>query len=135
MPRPRVCGAILQADTILMVRHEYEGRAYWTLPGGGVEPHEGFVQAIVREVQEETGLTVNVIRFLFERTCLSGAEERIERCYLLEIVGDQQPQLGFDPEEVHLEPNDRMLKAVQWLSLDKLRADIQVAKVMASLYP
>lgn len=30
----------------------------YTLPGGHVEPNEGFVDAVVREMQEETGLTV-----------------------------------------------------------------------------
>ena len=30
----------------------------WTLPGGHIEPGEDFREAIVREVEEETGLTI-----------------------------------------------------------------------------
>jgi len=34
----------------------------WVLPGGGVEPHEDPKAAAIREVLEETGITVEVTR-------------------------------------------------------------------------
>lgn len=37
------------------VKQDWQG---WTIPGGHVEPGEAIVDAVVREMQEETGLTV-----------------------------------------------------------------------------
>ena len=42
---------------ILVVRQNYDERK-WMLPGGGVEHGETFEQAAVREVLEETGITI-----------------------------------------------------------------------------
>ncbi|WP_093083913.1 NUDIX hydrolase [Pseudonocardia oroxyli] len=46
---------------ILLVRRRNEpGRGRWSVPGGRVEPGESDAQALVREMAEETGLTVEV---------------------------------------------------------------------------
>jgi 8-oxo-dGTP pyrophosphatase MutT (NUDIX family) len=37
---------------------------WWGLPGGRIEPGESAIEAAVREVKEETGLTIRVIRLL-----------------------------------------------------------------------
>jgi 8-oxo-dGTP diphosphatase len=37
---------------------------HWLLPGGGVEPGESAEEAIVREIQEETGMVMKNVRFV-----------------------------------------------------------------------
>jgi len=54
-------GAIIRdgAGRLLLIQRGHEpGRGLWSLPGGRVEPGESDEQAVVREVREETGLTV-----------------------------------------------------------------------------
>ncbi len=58
--RIRVAGILFKDDQILLVRHEKNGKSYWLLPGGGVEFGESADQALIREFQEEVGLSINV---------------------------------------------------------------------------
>ncbi|MBL8038961.1 MAG: NUDIX domain-containing protein [Nitrospira sp.] len=51
-----------QDDTILLEKRRDCG--WWGLPGGRVEPGESLVEAAVREVREETGLTVEVTHLI-----------------------------------------------------------------------
>lgn len=39
------------------------GKVYYDLPGGGQHPFESMEQAVLREVKEETGYTVRILRF------------------------------------------------------------------------
>jgi ADP-ribose pyrophosphatase YjhB (NUDIX family) len=43
---------------LLVQRANEPGRGLWSVPGGRVEPGEDDAAALVREMQEETGLTV-----------------------------------------------------------------------------
>jgi 8-oxo-dGTP pyrophosphatase MutT (NUDIX family) len=49
-------------DRVLLVRRADSNR--WALPGGGVEIGESVAQTAVREVQEETGIDVEVVGFI-----------------------------------------------------------------------
>lgn len=48
-------GLIVDGPRILLAHWNQSGRSGWTLPGGGIEPGEDPVDAVVREIAEETG--------------------------------------------------------------------------------
>lgn len=65
-PRPTpelaVSAAIFRKDEVLVVRRASEpAKGLWTLPGGRVEVGETLIEAVRREVTEETALVIDVV--------------------------------------------------------------------------
>lgn len=83
---------------ILMVKQHHEEKDIWMVPGGAIEAGEDAMQAAVREVKEETGLDVEVVKLLWHVEEVS--EERGQRFvnfFLANKIGGEL-QLGKDPE-------------------------------------
>lgn len=55
---PGVTAVIRESERLVLARHADSG--VWSLIGGAVEPGEEPLDAVVREVQEETGATPRV---------------------------------------------------------------------------
>lgn len=56
--------AILPRDGALLVTHQSEPEPEFQLPGGGIDPGEGAIEALHREVFEETGWRIAGLRRL-----------------------------------------------------------------------
>lgn len=61
----RIYGVLRREDQILLTRSRFIAREFVNFPGGGVEIGEAPIEALKREYQEETGLTIKTVRVLY----------------------------------------------------------------------
>jgi 8-oxo-dGTP diphosphatase len=59
-PRIRVSAVLAWRGQVLLCRHEKGEKAYWLLPGGGVNSGESLVDALHRELAEEIGIEEDI---------------------------------------------------------------------------
>jgi 8-oxo-dGTP diphosphatase len=88
----RVAAYAVIADErgLLLAHWNEEGRTGWTLPGGGIEPGEAPADAVVREVDEETGYAAAVDELLGIDSRVIAPERRLQPArgplHLLRVV-------------------------------------------------
>ena len=63
--RLRIAGVFVRDNKILLVKHRKNGLEYYLLPGGGQEPGESSIDALIREWKEELNLDIKPGQFLF----------------------------------------------------------------------
>ncbi len=118
--RRRAQALIIEEGRVLLAHH-FDltiQKAYWCMPGGGVEAGETPEQAAIRELKEETNLDIRLIRKIGELSLPRVTQGYMTGVtYLAEVIGGDM-SLGHDPEQVSWE--DKFLRDVQWLPIDEL---------------
>ncbi len=84
-PYLAVSAAIFRDGRVLIVRRaQPPANGLFTLPGGGVELGETLVEAVIREVREETGLEIEPLALAGYREMIArDASGRIERHFVI----------------------------------------------------
>jgi ADP-ribose pyrophosphatase YjhB (NUDIX family) len=87
------------ARLLVVRRGNPPGRGLWSLPGGRTQPGEDPRTCVVREVGEETGLVVEVIRLVGTLRRPFGEGEYLIHDYLVEVRGGEL-RAGDDAADV-----------------------------------
>jgi 8-oxo-dGTP diphosphatase len=84
-PYVAVSAAVIRDGQVLVVRRARSpAQGLFTLPGGAIELGETLAAAVVREVQEETGLVIEPVGLAGCREVITrDAEDRIERHFVI----------------------------------------------------
>lgn len=97
--RIRISGVCIEDEKILLVKHHTLGPEgiLWAPPGGGMEFGESAKECLIREFLEETGLTINVGKFLFVHEFLDPPLHAVELFFEVKVISGQL-STGSDPE-------------------------------------
>jgi ADP-ribose pyrophosphatase YjhB (NUDIX family) len=83
-----------EGRVLLVERGTPPGEGLWSVPGGKLEPNETLVQAVAREVREETGLVVEVgtLACVVER--IGDGYHYVILDYLARVIGRERGTAG-----------------------------------------
>lgn len=115
MSKKRVAAIITEKEKILLMHRIKSDRDYFVLPGGSVEDNEDNVDALIREINEETSLKIDVGKLLWQVN--SEFDERTQFIYL---ISKYSGNLGLgSPEEERQSENNKYV--LEWHDIKDLK--------------
>jgi ADP-ribose pyrophosphatase YjhB (NUDIX family) len=124
-----VGAVVVDGSRVLLVRRGSEPlKGQWSIPGGLLELGESLTNGVVREVQEETGLTVEPVELveLLDRIHREGERVRYHYViadYLCQVKGGTL-EAATDADEV------RWVERAEWNSHSALKLDPITVRVI-----
>ena len=112
-------GCVVNNDKVLMAQRDEvecpEAHLKWELPGGKVDFGETPAEAVAREIWEETGRKVKVVKLLpYVQTVYWdyewGKQQTLCFCYLRELIEDGKPQ-----------EKDHHIEKIEWIPIEKAK--------------
>lgn len=75
----------------------------WSLPGGRLERGETLSQGLIREMKEETGLDVEIVRMLYLCDVAASSNTILHITFLIKRIGGEieLPSNEFDENPIH----------------------------------
>ena len=121
---------------LLIKRGTVVFRGYWALPGGKVEAGETVEEAVVREVREETGLKVKILRKIGEYH-ETGINNGIEydyypTCFLVTLVEGKLSKQKGEIEQIKLFKLNEIPERLAFKHSTMIKDFIQTSRIQKS---
>lgn len=89
-----------KAETLFIKRADDDSHAgSWEFPGGGLEENESLLECCIREVKEETGLSIDKASLISTEILNDTETGEPFKVYLFEsIIGNETPDLSNNPD-------------------------------------
>ena len=116
LPVPAVGIVCLRGDAVLLIRRGKPPRlGEWSLPGGRIEAGERAVDAALRELAEETGVTARITALI---DVVDGIFSEVGLHYVLIDYAAEwvsgEPVAGDDALEARFVPLDQVDELIEW---------------------
>ena len=118
-------GIVFKGEKLLLVRYRgSEKGSYFVCPGGRLEDDENILQAIIREVNEETGIQVEPKRVIAIEDLVSDRTKMIKVWMLCDFkAGDLQATLEAEKEGI---------VEVGWFSKEQLLGEVLFPEILVA---
>lgn len=99
----RITGILIENNEILLVQQKLSDKRNWSLPGGRLERGETLSQGLIREMKEETGLDVEIVRMLYLCDVAASSNTILHITFLIKRIGGkiELPSNEFDENPIH----------------------------------
>ncbi len=135
------CRAIIIENGRILLSYEVNTGVYLS-PGGGLESGETFEECVIREVREETGNVVKILRpfinvneYFYEKVYES-------KYFVCEVIGKDKPSLteveilhGVQPEWVEIDRALEIFGSYESIADEELAAQYKREYTVLSRYP
>ncbi len=140
----RVYGLLIDENCRVLVSDEkIKGKYYTKFPGGGLEFGEGTIECLVREFQEETGLTITVGKHFYttdfyQQSAFNPAHQIVSIYYFVNAndiatLKTTDSKNSFSAEQI---ANQADCEVFRWVPLKEITAEdvsLPIDKVVAGM--
>jgi 8-oxo-dGTP diphosphatase len=119
---------------LLIKRNTIPFKGYWALPGGRMDPGETIEQTIVREVKEETGLDVTIVRKVGDYV-EKGVKDDVEyeyypTCFVVKSVGGEIINQESEIQEIKLFKINELPKPLAFVHEEMIKDYVDTSKTV-----
>jgi 8-oxo-dGTP pyrophosphatase MutT (NUDIX family) len=123
------CSVVIPDDQGRILLQKRTDGDWWSLPAGGMDPGETPTQTAIREVREETGLEVELVRFLGlysnPELCTvypdGNRRQMVGASFLGRVIGGQLIQSNEETAELRWFGPDELPQNITHTSLARIR--------------